>query len=267
MSNYLAKNEWAIGYIDAGHGWEKNLKEVELKNKNGKWVTSKTAEIAKAGTEVTLPDNLASWHDVSLMNAAGDTTFPICTFSYLYIHKNQPNGESSRLLQAFATFVLSDEGQGMLADFGFVKLAPDTLAKSRAALNQVTWGTSTAWEFETATGKNKDGAAIVGGLDSNNVATGPNGLKVFSVKRGAWGDYERGVIKSDLEKLAARVATLEGHHEEPVPWYEDPQNQIDSALALGSLAFILGFIGTVLGGVALTRIKRASGGKYSGNIV
>ena len=267
MSNYLAKNEWAIGYIDAGHGWEKNLKEVELKNANGKWVTSKTAEIAKAGTEITPPDNLASWHDVSLMNVAGDTTFPICTFSYMYIHKNQPNGESSRLLQAFATFVLSDEGQGMLADFGFVKLAPDTLAKSRAALNQVTWGTSTAWEFETATGKNKDGADIVGGLDSNNVATGPNGLKVFSVKRGAWGDYERGVIKSDLEKLAARVATLEGHHEEPVKWYEDPQNQIDSALALGSLAFILGFIGTVLGGVALTRIKRASGGKYSNNIV
>ena len=267
MSNYLAKNEWAIGYIDAGHGWEKNLKEVELKNANGKWVTSKTAEIAKAGTEITPPDNLASWHGVSLMNVAGDTTFPICTFSYMYIHKNQPNGESSRLLQAFATFVLSDEGQGMLADFGFVKLAADTLAKSRAALASVNWGTSTAWEFETATGKNKDGADIVGGLDSNNVATGPNGLKVFSVKRGAWGDYERGVIKSDLEKLAARVATLEGHHEEPVKWYEDPQNQIDSALALGSLAFILGFIGTVLGGVALTRIKRSTGGKYSGNIV
>lgn len=268
MSNYLAKNEWAIGYIDAGHGWEKNLKEVELKNKNGKWVTSKTAEIAKAGTAVTLPTSFKdSWHDVSLMNAAGDTTFPICTFSYLYIHETQPNGESARLLQAFATFVLSDEGQDMLAEFGFVKLAADTLAKSRAALASVTWGTSTAWEFETATGKNKDGGAIVGGLDSNNVATGPNGLKVFSVKRGAWGDYERGVIKSDLEKLAARVATLEGHHDEPVPWYEDPQKQIDGALALGALAFILGFIGTVLGGVALTRIKRSTGGKYAGNFV
>ena len=263
MSNYLAKNEWAIGYVDAGHGWEKNLKEVELKNKNGKWVTSKTAEIAKAGTEVQLPPNFKnSWHEISLMNAAGDTTFPICTFSYLYIHETQLNGESARLLQAFATFVLSDEGQGMLAEFGFVKLAADTLAKSRTALASVTWGTSTAWEFETATGKNKDGGAIAGLAGS-----GPNGLKVFSVKRGAWGDYERGVIKSDLEKLAARVATLEGHHDEPVPWYEDPQKQIDGALALGSLAFILGFIGTVLGGVALTRIKRSTGGKYSGNIV
>ena len=263
MSSYLGKNDWAIGYVDAGHGWEKNLKEVELKNKNGKWVTSKTAEIEKAGTSVTLPPSFKdSWHDVSLMNAAGDTTFPICTFSYMYIHKNQPDGESARLLEAFATFVLSDEGQGMLEDFGFVKLATDTLTKSRAALASVNWGNSAAWEFETATGKDKDGNAIAGAGGS-----GPNGLKVFSVKRGAWGDYERGVIKSDLEKLATRVATLEGHHEEPVPWYEDPQNQIDSALALGSLAFILGFIGTVLGGVALTRIKRATGGKYSSNIV
>ena len=271
MSNYLAKNEWAIGYVDAGHGWEKNLKEVELKNKNGEWVTSKTAEIEKAGTSVTLPPSFKdSWHNVSLMNAAGDTTFPITTFSYMYIHENQPDGESARLLEAFATFVLSDEGQDMLEDFGFVKLATDTLTKSRDALASVNWGTSAAWEFETAdgkVGKDKDGNTIVGGLDSNGVATGANGLKVFSGKRGAWGDYERGVIKSDLEKLAARVATLEGHHEEPVKWYEDPQNQIDSALALGSLAFILGFIGTVLGGVALTRIKRASGGKYSGNIV
>ena len=66
---------------------------------------------------------------------------------------------------------------------------------------------------------------------------------------------------------AAMSAVLEGHHDEPVKWYEDPKKQIDGALALGSLAFILGFIGTVLGGVALTKIKRMSGGKYSNNIV
>ena len=95
----------------------------------------------------------------------------------------------------------------------------------------------------------------------------PNGRKIFSVKRGAWGDYARGVLESDLDKLVARVAVLEGHHDEPLKWYEDPKKQIDGALALGSLAFILGFIGTVLGGVALTKIKRMSGGKYSNNIV
>ena len=92
-------------------------------------------------------------------------------------------------------------------------------------------------------------------------------MKIFSVKRGAWGDYARGVLESDLDKLVARVAVLEGHHDEPLKWYEDPKKQIDGALALGSLAFILGFIGTVLGGVALTKIKRMSGGKYSNNIV
>ena len=56
-------------------------------------------------------DFSADWNGFDLMNAAGDDTFPICTFSYLYIHKSMADSESARLLQAFATFVLSDEGQ------------------------------------------------------------------------------------------------------------------------------------------------------------
>ena len=274
MSGFLAANEWSIGYVDAGHGHEKKLKEVELKNKNGKWVTSKTADIAAAGDAVTnIPTTWSnSWADVSLMNAAGDTTFPICTFSYLYIHSTQLSGESSALLQAFVTFVLSDDGQKMVEEFGFVKLSTATLLKARNVVKNVnnggiTWP-STPWKFETSTGKGHDAGAWVG-HDSVAIATlsDPNGEKTFSVKRGAWGDYARGVLESDLDKLVARVAVLEGHHDEPVKWYEDPKKQIDGALALGSLAFILGFIGTVLGGVALTKIKRMSGGKYSNNIV
>jgi ABC-type phosphate transport system substrate-binding protein len=270
MSGFLAKNEWSIGYVDAGHGHEKKLKEVELKNKNGKWVTSKTADIAAAGDNPvkTMPtDFSADWNGFDLMNAAGDETFPICTFSYMYIHKSIADSESARLLQAFATFVLSDEGQGMLSEFGFVKLSTATLAKSRAALAAVTYTGNTAvapWQFETATGK---GNAAGTWPTTASALTTPNGMKIFSVKRGAWGDYARGVLESDLDKLVARVAVLEGHHDEPLKWYEDPKKQIDGALALGSLAFILGFIGTVLGGVALTKIKRMSGGKYSNNIV
>ena len=268
MSGFLAKNEWSIGYVDAGHGHEKGLKEVELKNKAGKWVTSKTADIAAAGDAATgMPtDFSADWNGFNLMNADGDETFPICTFSYMYIHKKIQDSESARLLQAFATFVLSDDGQGMLSEFGFVKLSTATLAKSRAALAAVTYtGTAVAaWQFETATGKGNTAGTWP---TTASALTTPNGMKIFSVKRGAWGDYARGVLESDLDKLVARVAVLEGHHDEPVKWYEDPKKQIDGALALGSLAFILGFIGTVLGGVALTKIKRMSGGKYSNNIV
>ena len=274
MSGFLAANEWSIGYVDAGHGHEKKLKEVELKNKNGKWVTSKTADIAAAGDAATgMPaDFSADWNGFNLMNAAGDETFPICTFSYLYIHSTQLSGESSALLQAFVTFVLSDDGQKMVEEFGFVKLSTATLLKARNVVKNVnnggiTWP-STPWKFETSTGKGHDAGTWVG-HDSVAIATlsDPNGEKTFSVKRGAWGDYARGVLESDLDKLVARVAVLEGHHDEPVKWYEDPKKQIDGALALGSLAFILGFIGTVLGGVALTKIKRMSGGKYSNNIV
>ena len=135
MSGFLAKNEWSIGYVDAGHGHEKGLKEVELKNKNGKWVTSKTADISAAGDAVDghahrLQCGLERIH---LMNAAGDETFPICTFSYLYIHKSI----RQRIRQAPAGvrhLRPLRRGQGMLSEFGFVKLSTATLAKSRAAL-------------------------------------------------------------------------------------------------------------------------------------
>ena len=80
MSGFLAANEWSIGYVDAGHGHEKKLKEVELKNKNGKWVTSKTADIAAAGDAVD-GHALPTWsrllgRRISLMNAAGDDHLP-----------------------------------------------------------------------------------------------------------------------------------------------------------------------------------------------
>ena len=178
-------------------------------------------------------DFSADWNGFNLMNADGDETFPICTFSYMYIHKKIQDSESARLLQAFATFVLSDDGQGMLSEFGFVKLSTATLAKSRAALAAVTYtGTAVApWQFETATGK---GNAAGTWPTTASALTTPNGMKTFSVKRGAWGDYARGVLESDLDKLVARVAVLEGHHDEPVKWYEDPKKQIDGALALGS---------------------------------
>ena len=212
MSGYLAANPWAIGYVDSGHGHEKKLKEVELKNKNGKWVTSKTADIAAAGDAVTLPTTWSnSWADISLMNAAGDTTFPICTFSYLYIHTTPPTGDSGRLLQAFVTFVLSDEGQKMVQEFGFVKLSAATLLKARDAVKTITWP-STPWKFETFTGKGHDAGTWIG-HDSVAIATlsDPNGEKTFSVKRSS----RVSLVDVDVDLLKAKVDLLEASSSGP----------------------------------------------------
>jgi hypothetical protein len=152
-----------------------------------------------------------SWADISLMNAAGDTTFPICTFSYLYIHSTPPAADSGRLLQAFVTFVLSDDGQKMVEEFGFVKLSAATLLKARDAVKTITWP-STPWKFETFTGKGHDAGTWIG-HDSVAIATlsDPNGEKTFSVKRSS----RVSLVDVDVDLLKAKVDLLEASSSGP----------------------------------------------------
>lgn len=43
MTNCIRDNAGTIGYIDSGHGHSENLVEIELKNKDGQFLSSKQA--------------------------------------------------------------------------------------------------------------------------------------------------------------------------------------------------------------------------------
>ena len=43
MTDCIRDNDGSIGYIDSGHGWEQDLSEIELKNKNGNILSSRKA--------------------------------------------------------------------------------------------------------------------------------------------------------------------------------------------------------------------------------
>ena len=74
MSTFIEENEGAIGYIDAGHGHEHGLSEVALRNKDGVYLTTKTADIGAAATVALTQGGLiptdpsADWSSVNLYN-------------------------------------------------------------------------------------------------------------------------------------------------------------------------------------------------------
>ena len=125
--------------------------------------------------------------------------------------------DTAWLVKAFAEFVLSEEGQDMLPDFGFVKMPTSLLTKAKTELASVVWpaaqGARGPWIFEGSKNKDLDGNTIVGAGD-----------RVFSKKRKAFDDHERGVIKSDIALLQQQVEALSAV--QPDRWYEDPAKQI-----------------------------------------
>ena len=215
VSDYLAANPYSISYIDSGHGITVGLSEIALKNANGKFVKSSTdGSISAAATAATGTDRLASaysddWSTVSLMNQAGDASWPICTFSYLYIRKDMSafDPDTAALVKAFALFVLSDEAQAMLPDFGFIALPAAIRTQARAAIELVNVPTVgyAEWKFE----KNTNFPLNMQTMVDSTVAFDGNGEKVFSGKRMAYADYERSTMLKSIAVLEANLATME----------------------------------------------------------
>ena len=185
----------AIGYIDAGHGHEHGLSEVALRNKDGVYLTTKTADIGAAATVgLTQPgliptDPTADWSSVNLYNLAGATTWPITMISYFYIEKDLSgmDPETAALLMAFVKMVLSEEGQSLAEDNMFVKLPAGVLAYNEATLASITLPSGyAALSFELA---------------SETLVEVGAGALVLSGKRREYGEWDRSRMESEIEAL------------------------------------------------------------------
>ena len=272
IAEYLEANAYSIAYLDSGHGNEIGASEVSVKNAAGNYVLSTPDNIEAAADSFTYPSDFTDeWYSRNILNQAGEDTWPISTFSYLYIRKDMNaavdtvtggsastiDPESAWLVKAFAEFVLSDEGQAMLPDFGFVKMPRTLLLEARNQLTGITWPTTlSAWQFEGSKDKQLDGTTSLVGM----------GDRVFSKNRKAFADHERGVMLGDIALLKEQIAALSAVH--PDKWYEDPAKQIEAAAAVGALGFIFGFVSLIIGAVALSRANalQTGGSSYKGGM-
>eukprot|EP00039_Didymoeca_costata_P018268 m.332808 g.332808 ORF g.332808 m.332808 type:complete len:543 (-) comp17010_c0_seq1:128-1756(-) len=204
VADYLLENEYAIGYLDMGHGKSRGLKEIYLQNKDGNFVVSTKkdgANLAGAFENTnTIPDEMdGDWSQTDLINQPGEKTWPIMTFSYIYVKKDITSlGKAGGLLKALLHFLLRSEGQGLLPEFGFIRIPASLEAKALAAADSLDAADGITWQFEDAS------------------ATLPyQGASpyFFSGKRRSYNSYLLDHVTDDvegtLEGLADRVTSIE----------------------------------------------------------
>ena len=240
MSKFIEENEGAIGYIDAGHGHEHGLSEVALLNKDGVYLTTKTADIGAAATVALdqgglIPDDPSDdWSTVNLYNLAGPTTWPITMISYFYLEKDLSgmDAQSAALLMAFVNFVLSEEGQAMAEDKLFVKLPTKMQDKNTATLASLTLPagyTALSVELSTAT------LIEVGA-----------GMNVLSGKRREYGEWDRDRMEAQFEEQKATIDLLRAEIKSIRDDDDSASTLSKVALAFGVLAFVLAIVAIVM---------------------
>jgi phosphate transport system substrate-binding protein len=95
-------------------------------------IASTTA--AAAGAARSMPDDFR----VSLTNAPGDDAYPVASFSWLLVYKDQPNEAKGRALSKFLWW-MSHDGQKFADDLLYAPLPSPVVKQIEAKVRQITF--------------------------------------------------------------------------------------------------------------------------------
>ncbi len=123
-----------IGFVESQYAAKANISSVALQNAAGKYVKASSESLTAACTAIEAP----KWNgfDVSLTNAPGPDSFPITSFTWLYLRTSSSDSVRAMALQNLLDWIYSD-GQHFAAEEGYSELPAPLLAAVRNRVKEL----------------------------------------------------------------------------------------------------------------------------------
>ena len=126
----------SLGYVELLYAEQNKLPYATVKNSSGQFVKPSLQSVtaAAAGAAGQMPDDLR----VSITNAPGKDAYPISSFTYFLVYKNQDNEAKGKALVNFLWWALHD-GEKMATDLLYASLPPEVTAKAEQKIKSITY--------------------------------------------------------------------------------------------------------------------------------
>ena len=125
----------ALGYVELAYAVKNKMPVASVKNTAGKFVEPTIAgTTAAAAAAKSMPADFR----VSLTNPPGDEAYPIASFTWLLVYKDQPDELKGRALVKFLWW-MSHEGQKYADDLLYAPLPPPVVKQIEARIRQITY--------------------------------------------------------------------------------------------------------------------------------
>jgi len=136
VSGQVKGQPGALGYVELAYAVKNNLPVASIKNANGKFIepTIATTTAAAAGAAKNMPADFR----VSLTNAPGDDAYPVASFTWLLVYKDQPDEAKGRALVKFLWW-MSHDGQKYADDLLYAPLPTPVVKQIEAKIKQITY--------------------------------------------------------------------------------------------------------------------------------
>jgi phosphate transport system substrate-binding protein len=128
MVEKVKSESGAIGFVESQYAVKANLPQVAVMNPAGKFVRASAESIAAACHAVEAPrwNNFAT----SLTNASGADSYPITSFTWIYLRTQSPDSARVAALRDLLDWIYSD-GQEFAGQEGYSELPKPLLAAVR----------------------------------------------------------------------------------------------------------------------------------------
>jgi phosphate transport system substrate-binding protein len=125
-----------LGYVELAYAVQNKLPVGVVKNAAGKFVepTIESTTAAAAGASKDMPADFR----VSLTNPPGDDAYPIASFTWLLVYKNQPDETKGKALAKFLWWA-THEGQKYPKDLLYAPLPAPVVKQIEAKLKEITF--------------------------------------------------------------------------------------------------------------------------------
>jgi phosphate transport system substrate-binding protein len=134
MADKVKSETGSIGYVEAQYAIKANIPYARVLNPAGRFVKASPETIAAACSAVEAPQ----WDkfSASLTNAPGADSFPISSFTWLYLRTKSADSQRAAALANLLNWMYSD-GQQLAARDGYSELPPPLLAKVRTRITSL----------------------------------------------------------------------------------------------------------------------------------
>jgi len=126
-----------IGYVELAYAKPNNLPVALIKNASDKFVepTIDTVVAAAAASAAITPEDLR----VSITNAAGADVYPISSYTYILVYKEQKDATKGKALVDFLWWGIHD-GEKFARDLLYAPLPADIVKRTEVKINSITAG-------------------------------------------------------------------------------------------------------------------------------
>ncbi len=137
VTGYIKANVGSIGYVELAYAKQNSLPVATIQNKSGNFVEPTIRSISESAN-ISLPDSTC----VSLVNTEAANGYPISTFTWLIIYKEQNyDGRSRARAEALVALLkwMTHDAQSLNESLDYAPLPAEAAEKVDAILNSITF--------------------------------------------------------------------------------------------------------------------------------